>query len=98
MIHFSLSIFLPHVWQGCGVCKCYRKRNHHTVVYYCITRQTREPEGDERWGGTGRAKAFGSEREGAQRKPLDPKAKERRGGSGRAEASGSIVYIQTSGH
>ena len=37
----------------------------------------RESEGDERWGGTGRAKASGSEREGAQRKPLDPKGTER---------------------
>jgi hypothetical protein len=40
----------------------------------------REPEGDERWGGTGRTKASGSEREGAQRKPLDPKGKEHRVG------------------
>ena len=68
------------------------------MVYYCITGEMREPQEDERWGRTDRAKAFGSEREGAQQKPLDPEGKERRGGTGRAEASRSIVYILTFGH
>jgi hypothetical protein len=50
------------------------------MVYYFIIGERRELEGDERYSGTGRAKASGSKMEGMQRKPLDLNGKEHRGG------------------
>jgi hypothetical protein len=63
----SISIFLPLERQGAVSVSTIGSATTITMVYYCITGERRELEDDERWGGTGRAKASGSEREGAQR-------------------------------
>jgi hypothetical protein len=75
-ICLSFHLSLLHVWQGAVSASAIESAAIITVLYYYITGERREPKGDERWGGTGRAKASGSKREGAQRKPLDLKGKE----------------------
>ena len=57
----SLSISLPHVRYGAVSASAIGSITTSTVVYYCITGEKREPEGDERRGGTGREKASRSE-------------------------------------
>jgi hypothetical protein len=61
------SISLPHVRQGAVSASAIGSAITITVVYYCITGEMREPEGDEHWVGQ------------VERKPLDPKGKERSG-------------------
>jgi hypothetical protein len=74
------SISLPHVRQGAVSASAIGSAIHHYRGLLLHHRRNERTGRGWALGGTGRAKASGSEREGAQRKPLDPKGKERRVG------------------